>query len=333
MRLNNLVKASFPDCVRLSLSLYKFKPFLLKKGYKNILIKEFALYLKLERALSGNSIGSYCSDILKLENFLNGEGLNGGADLLQADRDLLISFIACENKKGLSKRSQARMVSSLKAFYKYLEMEGKVDKSVAELLDQPKLPAKLPVVLSVEEIEAILGVVDLSLPEGHRDKAIIELLYSCGLRVTELVNLKISDLFFDDGFIRVIGKGDKQRLIPIGAPAVDAVELYLKQRVHITPITKDSDILFLSRRGRRMNREMVFLIVKREAEKAGVTKNISPHTFRHSFATHLVENGADLRVVQQMLGHESILTTEIYTHVDSARWRDTILKSHPLRER
>jgi len=307
----------------------------LKKGYKNILIKEFALYLKLERALSDNSIESYCSDISKLSRFLEEikkENVDEIKNLCSIDRETLLSFINSENDRGISKRSQARIVSSLRTFYSYLEMEGKVDKSVAELLELPKLPARLPVVLSVEEIEVILGVIDLSLPEGHRDKAIVELLYSCGLRVSELVNLKISDIFFEEEFIRVIGKGDKQRLIPIGTPAVDAIKLYLKQRLHINPITKDSNILFLSRRGRRMNREMVFLIVKREAEKAGITKSISPHTFRHSFATHLVENGADLRVVQQMLGHESILTTEIYTHVDSIKWRETILKSHPLRK-
>ena len=307
----------------------------MKKGYKNILIKEFALYLKLERALSDNSIESYCSDISKLSKFLEeikNENVAEIKNLCSIDRETLLSFINSENDRGISKRSQARIVSSLRTFYSYLEMEGKVDKSVAELLELPKLPARLPVVLSVEEIEVILGVIDLSLPEGHRDKAIIELLYSCGLRVSELVNLKISDIFFEEEFIRVIGKGDKQRLIPIGTPAVDAIKLYLKQRLHINPITKDSNILFLSRRGRRMNREMVFLIVKREAEKAGITKSISPHTFRHSFATHLVENGADLRVVQQMLGHESILTTEIYTHVDSIKWRETILKSHPLRK-
>ena len=307
----------------------------MKKGYKNILIKEFALYLKLERALSDNSIESYCSDISKLSKFLEeikNENVAEIKNLCSIDRETLLSFINSENDRGISKRSQARIVSSLRTFYSYLEMEGKVDKSVAELLELPKLPARLPVVLSVEEIEIILGVIDLSLPEGHRDKAIIELLYSCGLRVSELVNLKISDIFFEEEFIRVIGKGDKQRLIPIGTPAVDAIKLYLKQRLHINPITKDSNILFLSRRGRRMNREMVFLIVKREAEKAGITKSISPHTFRHSFATHLVENGADLRVVQQMLGHESILTTEIYTHVDSIKWRETILKSHPLRK-
>ena len=315
---------------------------MLKKGYKNILIKEFALYLKLERALSDNSIASYCSDISKLYEFLEErDGYSGrerevtenGGKLCCVDRDTLLVFISEENSRGISKRSQARIVSSLRIFYGYLELEGKVDKSVAELLDLPKLPSRLPVVLSVEEIEAILGVIDLSLPEGHRDKAVIELLYSCGLRVSELVNLKISDIFFDEGFIRVVGKGDKQRLIPIGAPAADAIKFYLKRRLHINPATKDSDILFLSRRGRRMNREMIFLIVKREAEKAGIIKNISPHTFRHSFATHLVENGADLRVVQQMLGHESILTTEIYTHVDSIKWRDTILKSHPLRKK
>ena len=319
---------------RLALSLRKDKPFLLKKGYKSILIKEFSLYLKLERALSDNSIGGYCSDISKLYDFLDDGESNGrgkAIDLCLVNRDILMLFIGHETGKGLSKRSQARVISSLRAFYKYLEIEGKVDKSAAELLDLPKLPSKLPVVLSVEEIESILNVIDLSLPEGHRDKAIIELLYSCGLRVSELVNLKISDIFFEDDFIRVIGKGDKQRLVPIGAPAEDAIELYLKQRVLLNPAPKESDILFLSRRSRRINREMIFLIVKREAEKAGITKNISPHTFRHSFATHLVENGADLRVVQQMLGHESILTTEIYTHVDSAKWQKTILKAHPLR--
>ena len=229
----------------------------------------------------------------------------------------------------MSKRSQARVISSIKSLFRFLEDEGVVKENPCDMLDAPKMQKHLPSVLSVEEVTAILNSVDLSKPQGHRNRAILEMLYSCGLRVSELVNLRISDLFFDDGFIRVIGKGDKQRLIPVGEPAVKAVGLWMDIRRHWPVVRGCEDCLFVNRRGRKMTREMVFLIVKEQAEVAGIHKEISPHTFRHSFATHMVENGADLRVVQEMLGHESILTTEIYTHIDTRKWQETILKFHP----
>ena len=210
-----------------------------------------------------------------------------------------------------------------------MEIEGRIQVNPTDTIDPPKISRHIPVVLSVEEIDRIMNSVDLSEPEGHRNRAILEVLYSCGLRVSELVSLRISDLFFDEAFIRVIGKGDKQRLVPIGEPAMQAVELYLSQSRRAYVSKKAEDILFLNRRGGKLSRQMIFLMIKSQCEKAGITKEISPHTFRHSFATHLVENGADLRAVQQMLGHESILTTEIYTHIDSRKWQDGIIKYHP----
>ncbi len=210
-----------------------------------------------------------------------------------------------------------------------MEIEGRIQVNPADTIDPPKISRHIPVVLSVEEIDRIMNSVDLSEPEGHRNRAILEVLYSCGLRVSELVSLRISDLFFDESFIRVIGKGDKQRLVPIGEPAMQAVDLYLSQSRRAYVSKKAEDILFLNRRGGKLSRQMIFLMIKSQCEKAGITKEISPHTFRHSFATHLVENGADLRAVQQMLGHESIITTEIYTHIDSRKWQDGIIKYHP----
>jgi integrase/recombinase XerD len=294
------------------------------------LVTDFSTYLKLERSLSQNTIDAYCSDIIKLERFLESSSNESGVNNFGgATSETLNLFITSLFGKNLSKRSQARLISSLRAFYKFLEMEGVVEKSVAEMLDSPKVKPYLPVVLSVEEIENILNGIDLSAPEGHRNRAIIEMLYSCGLRVSELVNLRISDLFFNEGFIRVMGKGSKQRLIPVGVPAVEAVNFYLSQRKFMTIAKNAQDTLFLNRRGSKLSREMIFLIIKKESNRAGIVKEISPHTFRHSFATHMVENGADLRVVQEMLGHESILTTEIYTHVNSEKWRESILRCHP----
>jgi len=294
------------------------------------LIDDYSVYLRLERSLSVNSINAYCSDIDKLYDFLNSSGNKTGISTLEGvNIELLNAFIVEESSKKLSKRSQSRVISALKSFYNFLEIEGVVKKSQAELLDSPKITPYIPIILSVSEIEKILASVDLSLPEGHRNRAMIEVLYSCGLRATELITLKISDLFFKEGFIRVTGKGSKQRLVPIGGPAIDSVQFYMKIRKAGPIDEKNEDILFLNRRGKNLTREMLFLIVKKQAATAGVEKNISPHTFRHSFATHLVENGADLRAVQQMLGHESILTTEIYTHVNSEKWRESILKCHP----
>ena len=285
--------------------------------------------MRLERSLAANTISSYSSDIEKFIDYLEREngGANSGVEYVTSE--IISGYLSKILEKGLSKRSQARLISSLKAFYKYLEMESLVLKNPTELTDAPKIKPYLPVVMSVAEVENIINSVDLSIEEGHRNKAIFEVLYSCGLRVTELVNLKISDLFTKELFIRVTGKGSKQRLVPIGEPAVDALSLYFEKRKHIKVKKGCEDIVFLNRRGGKLSREMIFILVRKQAAVAGVTKEVSPHTFRHSFATHLVENGADLRVVQEMLGHESILTTEIYTHVNSEKWRESILKAHP----
>jgi integrase/recombinase XerD len=301
----------------------------LKKGYNNDTISDFASYLRLELALSQNTISSYCSDIEKFYAYLEGGKDLPGREIEEVTPEDLAGFVSSQVDINLSKRSQARVISSLNSFFRFLEMEGKTRSNPAEKLDPPKIRPYLPVVLSVQEVEEIIFSVDLSLQEGHRNRAILEVLYSCGLRVSELVNLKISDLFFSEGFIRVIGKGDKQRLVPVGEPAVKAIMLYLDMRKLIGVKRGCEDILFLNRRGGKLSREMVFIMVRKQSEAAGIRKEVSPHTFRHSFATHLVENGADLRVVQQMLGHESILTTEIYTHVNSEKWREGILKCHP----
>lgn len=234
-------------------------------------------------------------------------------------------------KEGLSKRSQARAISSLRSFFKFLEMEGESQGDPTERIDSPKTGRHIPVVLSVQEIELIINSVDLSLPEGHRNRAILEVLYSCGLRVSELVSLRISDVFLEESFIRVTGKGDKQRLVPIGEPAADSVKFYLSGRGNQIIKKGNEEILFLSRRGTKLTREMIFIMLRKQASAAGISKDISPHTFRHSFASHLVENGADLRAVQEMLGHSSILTTEIYTHLNRERWKEGILKAHPRR--
>ena len=226
--------------------------------------------------------------------------------------------------------SQARILSGVRAFYRFLVLEGTLETNPAQLIDTPKLARKLPTVLSVSEVEAIINAVDLSLPEGHRNRAMIEVLYSCGLRVSELIALQLSCLFFDEGYIRVIGKGNKERIVPIGSTAQKAIRLYVEgYRMSLKIKNGDADIVFLNRRGGRLSRVMVFHIVKELAEKAGITKEISPHTFRHSFATHLVEGGADLRAVQEMLGHESITTTEIYTHLDREYVQSTIALHHP----
>lgn len=293
------------------------------------ILSDYRSWLRIERSLSPNTVSSYLNDIAKLRK------MYPERDPGELDGEDLSAFISSEVEHGISKRSQSRTVSSLKSFYGFLEIEGRLSgedgRNPANTIDSPKISRHIPTVLSVDEVDRILSSVDLSVPEGHRNRAILEVLYSCGLRVSELVSLRISDLFPEDSFIRVIGKGDKQRLVPIGEPAIRAVQLYLSQtrRAFATNTKKDEDILFLNRRGGKMSRQMVFLIIKRQCEIAGITKEISPHTFRHSFATHLVENGADLRAVQQMLGHESILTTEIYTHIDSRKWQQGILAHHP----
>jgi len=296
-----------------------------REGFEGV-SSDFRSWLKLERSLSANTVAAYVRDVEALLDHLRREDIRAVEDITGAQ---LTAYIESLSKAGLSKRSQARVISSIKSLFRFLEDDGAVEQNPCDMIDPPKMQQHLPTVLSVEEVTAILNSVDLSKPQGHRNRAILEMLYSCGLRVSELVNLRISDLFFAEGFIRVIGKGNKQRLIPVGEPAVKAVGLWMDIRKH-WPVAKNcEDILFLNRRGNKLTRVMVFKIVKEQAESAGIRKDISPHTFRHSFATHMVENGADLRVVQQMLGHESILTTEIYTHIDTRKWQDTILKFHP----
>ena len=288
---------------------------------------EFRDHLKLERSMSPNTVSGYASDVRKYFDGLRGDGI-APAD---AGPDDIARFLEALVQAGVTKRSQARAISSVKALYRFLDAEGRLGENPCDKISVPKINPYMPTVLSVEEVLSILDAVDLSQPQGHRNRAILEVLYSCGLRVSELVNLKISDLFLDEQFIRVFGKGSKQRLVPIGEPAIRAIMLYREIR-DAGPVQKAAeDILFLNRNGGKLTREMVFHIVRDATAAAGVRKNVSPHTFRHSFATHLVENGADLRVVQQMLGHESILTTEIYTHIDTRKWQDTILKYHPTR--
>lgn len=294
------------------------------EGYK----KGFKAYLQLEKSLSDNTVQAYMQDIEKLTQYIL--LINVERSPQQIELTDLEKFVKWISELGMTPASQSRIISGLKSFYKYCLQEQIVTKDPTALLEAPKLKKSLPDVLSYDEIESIISAIDLSTPEGVRNKALIETLYSCGLRVTELVNLKISCLYFDVGFVRVIGKGDKERLVPVGDSAVKHINLYKNNtRVHIPVKPNNEDILFLNRRGRKLSRVMIFIIIKELAKQAGITKNISPHTFRHSFATHLVEGGADLRAVQEMLGHESITTTEIYTHLDREYLRDTLQRFHP----
>ncbi len=286
-------------------------------------IKEFKFYLKLEKSLSQNSVDAYVNDIGKLAEYTKKKPES-------VDLEELENFIYDLNSVFLSPRSQARIISGIKAFYNFLVLEEEIQTNPAYLLETPKTGQKLPEVLSVDEIDLLESEIDLSKPEGHRNKAIIETLYACGLRVSELVNLKISDLHFNEGFIIVTGKGSKQRLIPIGEKAVQEINYYKEHyRSHLNIHPDFIDILFLNRRGKQLSRVMIFTIIKQLAAVAELKKNISPHTFRHSFATHLVEGGADLRAVQEMLGHESITTTEIYTHIDRSYLKQIIKDYHP----
>lgn len=290
--------------------------------------KGFKAYLQLEKSLANNSVDAYLHDITMLTNFLQATNqLKTPEQLTLKDLEKFVQWIA---ELGMTPTSQARIISGLKNFYKFCLVEQICTNNPSELLEAPKLKRALPDVLSFEEIEKIIAEIDLSKPEGGRNKAILETLYSCGLRVSELVNLKISCLYLDVGFIRVIGKGDKERLVPIGSDAIKFIKLYKEDiRVHIDIKNGQEDFLFLNRRGSKLSRIMIFLILKDLTKKAGITKSISPHTFRHSFATHLVEGGADLRAVQEMLGHESITTTEIYTHLDREFLRSTLHQFHP----
>jgi integrase/recombinase XerD len=291
-----------------------------KKGYK--------AWLQLERSLSDNSVEAYLRDLDKLTQYLQAAGTLKTPEAVELkDLQQFLQWIA---ELGLNAASQARILSGIRSFYKYCFIEQIVRKDPTTLLESPKLKRALPDVLSFDEIESLIGHIDLSKPEGGRNKAILETMYSCGLRVSEVVGLRLSCLYLDVGYIRVIGKGDKERLVPIGDAATRYIRIYQQEiRPHVPVKTGNDDILFLNRRGARLTRVMIFLIIRDLAVKAGITKNISPHTFRHSFATHLVEGGADLRAVQEMLGHESITTTEIYTHLDREYLRETLHRYHP----
>lgn len=291
-------------------------------------IKGFEEYLRLEKALSQNSVNAYINDINKLVEFLKENFKSVTPQKVKLNH--LKGFVEWLNEKGVSPRTQARTISGIKSFYKFLLIEEKINSDPTSLLESPKIGRKLPDVLSTEEIDSLIQGVDVEKPEGQRNKAIIETLYSCGLRVSELVNLKISNLYFEQGYIKIEGKAKKERLVPISERAVGEINKYIEgYRKTLKVAGGDEDILFLNRRGQKLSRVMIFTIIKNLASKVDLKKKISPHTFRHSFATHLIDGGADLRAVQEMLGHESILTTEIYTHLDREFLKDTINQFHP----
>ena len=291
-------------------------------------LKGFKMYLQLEKGLSTNTLNAYINDVKKLTEFFG--IMEQTISPEKVGRIHIQEFIVWINEMGFLASSQARILSGLKNFFKYLIEEDLITENPLKLIDAPKIRRKLPVVLSLEEIEAMMAEIDRSKPEGERNKTIVEILYSCGLRVSELVNLEISNIYWDDEFIRVIGKGDKERLVPIGSVALKQAKLYYNTvRRHVDVSPGHNAYFFLNRNGRKLTRVMIFTIVKNLAEKAGIQKTVSPHTFRHSFATHLVEGGADLRAVQDMLGHESITTTEIYTHLDRTHLRKVLEQFHP----
>lgn len=293
-------------------------------------IKEFVAYLKIEKGMAMNSILAYQADIHKLRDFCTTIRI----EPITVTTDHLKQFLAELYDLGLSARSQARIVSGIKQFYDFLILEDELDTDPTAMIQLPKVGTKLPVFLSIEEIDQLQAAIDLSKPEGHRNKAIIETLYACGLRVSELIQLKFSQLYLKEGFIRVIGKGNKERLVPVSSSVEHEISLYVNGYRRETPIQKGcDDFVFLNRRGRPLTRVMIFTIVKQLSESIGLKKNISPHTFRHSFATHLIEGGANLRAVQEMLGHESITTTEIYTHLDNSFIREAIISYHPRNKR
>lgn len=289
-------------------------------------IKGFKNYLKLEKSMSPNSVAAYSRDIDKLYQFAQLNSLNPEKITLTDLR----SFLTWVSELGMIPSSQARVLSGIKSFYKYLLLEDEIKNDPSELLESPKIRRKLPDTLTKEDIDKIIAAIDLSRPDGARNKAIIEVLYSCGLRVSELTELKLSNLYLDIEFVKVTGKGDKERLVPIGGPAIKALKIWLEEvRVHVPAKKGEEDYVFLNRRGAHLTRVFIFMMIKQLAESIGLKKKISPHTFRHSFATHLVEGGADLRAVQEMLGHESITTTEIYTHLDRDYLKSTIIQYHP----
>jgi integrase/recombinase XerD len=288
--------------------------------------RDFETYLRLEKSLSVNSIEAYMNDVSKLEKYFtenNSEVMPGMVSY--SDLKAFLTSFCNENNNA---RTQSRVLSGVRAFYKFLLIEGEIAENPATLIESPKIGLKLPEVLSVIEIDNMIEQIDLSKPEGHRNKAIIETLYGCGLRVSELVNLRLTDIHYGEGYVIVTGKGNKQRLVPVSGKALKEIDIYKHDRNRLQ-IIHDQNTLFLNRRGSKLTRAMIFTIIKQLAAKAGIRKNISPHTFRHSFATHMIEAGADLRAVQEMLGHESILTTEIYTHIDRSFLRDTLIMYHP----
>ena len=296
-----------------------------KKDEQGLIIKKYQQYLKLEKSLSKNTLEAYLTDLEKLLSFLSAEGV----EILEVSLTDLQRFAAGLHDIGIHARSQARIISGIKSFFHFLIIADYIEADPSELLEGPKIGFKIPEVLTVEEIDRIISTVDMEKKEGQRNRAILETLYSCGLRVSELCNLKISDLYFEEGFIKVEGKGSKQRLVPISPRAIKEIKYWFADR-NLGKIKKGyEDYVFLARWGNNISRIMVFHMIKELAEKAGITKNISPHTFRHSFATHLLEGGANLRAIQCMLGHESIATTEIYTHIDRNRLRSEIIEHHP----
>lgn len=290
----------------------------------------YRMHLALEKGLSQKTVEAYLSDVEKLRLFLSEQNIEPSGATIEDLR----SFLAGLVDVGISSRSQARILSALRSFYAFLKLDGFIDDDPTERLHSPKVAMRLPEVLTLEEIDAMINVIDLSKPEGQRNRAIIETLYSCGLRVSELCGLRLSDMYLAEEFIRVVGKGDKQRLVPISSRAIAEIEAYRSERAHITPARGCEDFLFLSfRRGRPLSRITLFCLVKELMHAAGIEKSVSPHTFRHSFATHLLEGGANLRVIQAMLGHESIATTEIYAHIDRTRLREEIIEHHPRSKR
>lgn len=291
-------------------------------------IKQFKNYLKLERSLSDNSIEAYLHDIIKLKQFLEMSNLE--ISPLKVESAHLQDFLEYINELGMTAHSQARVLSGIKAFYKYMMFEGLVEKDPTALIEGPKLGRKLPDTLSFHEIEQLFEAIDMSTPEGARNRAMLEVLYCSGLRVSELVDLRLTNIYFDIGFLRVVGKGNKERLVPVGKDALKFIKIYVEEvRVHVDIKDGHQNYAFLNRRGKKLTRVMIFTIIKNLAAAIGMKKRISPHTFRHSFATHLIEGGADLRAVQEMLGHESITTTEIYTHLDRDYLRQVIQDFHP----
>lgn len=294
-------------------------------------LKGYRTYLRAERSMSLNTYKSYCSDVQEMLSALGGQS-GQDADPRLVTRDDILSYLETRTSAddAISKRTQARILSSLRSFFGWLQMEGDITDNPCDGIDPPKIGRYLPSVLSIDEVLSIIDSVDITKWTGCRDRAILELLYGCGLRVSEVSSIRISDIYINDCFVRIVGKGDKERVVPMGEPARDAILKYLEVRPE-PALPKFDDILFLNKSGGQLSRISIFNMVKKQALEAGITKEISPHTFRHSFATHLIEGGADLRSVQEMLGHESILTTEIYTHIDSTTWQKNILEHHPMK--